>query len=71
MNNNISSASNIGALLSMRVGKIMDTDALIMEGDKTVAECKKVVCQYCQSPFDDKTALLKHIDRLHGGAGLL
>jgi len=31
----------------------------------------KVVCPYCGSPFDDKNALSKHIDRLHGGAGLL
>lgn len=31
----------------------------------------KAVCPYCDSPFDDKTALSKHIDRLHGGAGLL
>lgn len=29
------------------------------------------VCPYCESPFDDKNALSKHIDRLHGGAGLL
>ena len=31
----------------------------------------KAVCPYCESPFDDKNALSKHIDRLHGGAGLL
>ena len=31
----------------------------------------KAVCPYCESPFDDKGALSKHIDRLHGGAGLL
>jgi len=31
----------------------------------------KVVCPYCDSPFDDKNTLSKHIDRLHGGAGLL
>lgn len=31
----------------------------------------KAVCPYCESPFDDNTALSKHIDRLHGGAGLL
>lgn len=31
----------------------------------------KAVCPYCESPFDDKTTLSKHIDRLHGGAGLL
>lgn len=34
-------------------------------------ESAKVVCPYCESPFDDKTTLSKHIDRLHGGAGLL
>lgn len=34
-------------------------------------ESANVVCPYCESPFDDKTALSKHIDRLHGGAGLL
>lgn len=31
----------------------------------------KAVCPYCESPFDDKATLSKHIDRLHGGAGLL
>jgi len=31
----------------------------------------KAVCPYCESPFDDKNSLSKHIDRLHGGAGLL
>ena len=31
----------------------------------------KAVCPYCQSLSDDKDALSKHIDRLHGGAGLL
>ena len=31
----------------------------------------KAVCPYCESPFDDKNTLSKHIDRLHGGAGLL
>ena len=31
----------------------------------------KAVCPYCDSPFDDKNTLSKHIDRLHGGAGLL
>lgn len=30
-----------------------------------------VVCPYCESPFDTKEALSKHIDRLHTGTGVL
>jgi CBS domain-containing protein len=30
-----------------------------------------VVCPYCESPFDSKEALSKHIDRLHTGSGVL
>ncbi len=31
----------------------------------------KVVCPYCESPFDTKEALSSHIDRLHTGMGVL
>jgi len=31
----------------------------------------KLVCPYCESPFDTKEALSKHIDRLHSGTGVL
>lgn len=31
----------------------------------------KLVCPYCSSPFDDKEALSKHIDRIHSGSGVL
>ena len=31
----------------------------------------KVVCPYCELPYDTKDALSKHIDRLHTGAGVL
>jgi len=31
----------------------------------------KLSCPYCNSPFDDKDALSRHIDRLHIGSGLL
>lgn len=31
----------------------------------------EVVCPYCQSRFDNKADLSKHIDRLHLGSGLL
>jgi signal-transduction protein with cAMP-binding, CBS, and nucleotidyltransferase domain len=32
---------------------------------------KKISCPYCQSSFDNKNDLSKHIDRIHIGAGLL
>lgn len=31
----------------------------------------KIVCPYCQSKFENKQELSKHIDRLHLGSGLL
>jgi uncharacterized C2H2 Zn-finger protein len=31
----------------------------------------KFPCPYCESPFDDKEALSRHIDRLHEETGIL
>jgi signal-transduction protein with cAMP-binding, CBS, and nucleotidyltransferase domain len=31
----------------------------------------KILCPYCESKFEDKQELSKHIDRLHLGSGLL
>jgi len=31
----------------------------------------KLVCPYCESPFDTKEGLSSHIDRLHSGSGVL
>jgi CBS domain-containing protein len=31
----------------------------------------KLVCPYCDSPFDTKEGLSSHIDRLHSGSGVL
>jgi uncharacterized C2H2 Zn-finger protein len=31
----------------------------------------QLTCPYCDSKFADKIDLSKHIDRIHGGAGLL
>jgi CBS domain-containing protein len=31
----------------------------------------KIICPYCESKFDNKTDLSKHIDRIHLGSGLL
>ena len=32
---------------------------------------EKSSCPYCDSVFDDKDELSKHIDRIHHGSGLL
>ena len=31
----------------------------------------RIVCPYCESKFDNKADLSKHIDRIHLGSGLL
>lgn len=47
---------------------IINPRAIAVIKDLTQA---KLVCPYCSSPFDDKDALSKHIDRIHGGSGVL
>jgi uncharacterized C2H2 Zn-finger protein len=42
---------------------------IIMNADRT--EIVTVSCPYCQSKFKDNAELLKHIDRIHTGLGLL
>ena len=32
---------------------------------------EKIVCPYCESTFETKEELSKHIDRIHHGSGLL
>jgi hypothetical protein len=32
---------------------------------------EKIVCPYCESEFESKDELSKHIDRIHHGSGLL
>ncbi|MFY9301417.1 MAG: hypothetical protein WAO91_09540 [Candidatus Nitrosotenuis sp.] len=32
---------------------------------------KQVTCPYCESKFQNKDDLSKHIDRIHHGSGLL
>ncbi len=31
----------------------------------------RIICPYCNSDFDDKNALSRHIDRIHGDSGAL
>ncbi len=47
---------------------IINPKAIVLIKDQSQA---KLACPYCSSPFDDKEALSKHIDRIHGGSGLL
>jgi CBS domain-containing protein len=47
---------------------IINPKAIAYIRDTTLA---KVVCPYCELPYDSKEALSKHIDRLHTGAGVL
>ncbi|WP_268543580.1 hypothetical protein [Candidatus Nitrosotenuis cloacae] len=32
---------------------------------------EKIICPYCESEFQSKDDLSKHIDRIHGDSGLL
>jgi signal-transduction protein with cAMP-binding, CBS, and nucleotidyltransferase domain len=47
---------------------LIDTKSIAYMKDTSLANLK---CPYCESPFDTKEGLSKHIDRLHGGAGVL
>ena len=47
---------------------LIDTKSIAYMKDPNLAKLK---CPYCESPFDTKEGLSKHIDRLHGGAGVL
>jgi CBS domain-containing protein len=62
------SMSTVDALTEGAPMCIINPNAVKYVKDLSTA---KAVCPYCESPFDDKIALSKHIDRLHGGAGLL
>ncbi len=62
------SMSTVDALTEGAPMCIINPNAVKYVKDLSTA---KAVCPYCESPFDDKNALSKHIDRLHGGAGLL
>lgn len=47
---------------------IINPKAIVYMKDTSSA---KLTCPYCESPFDTKEALSKHIDRLHAGTGIL
>jgi aspartate carbamoyltransferase regulatory subunit len=47
---------------------IINPKAIVYMKDTSSAN---LTCPYCESPFDTKEALSKHIDRLHAGTGIL
>ena len=47
---------------------IINPKAIVYMKDVSSA---KLVCPYCESPFDTKEGLSSHIDRLHSGTGVL
>jgi CBS domain-containing protein len=47
---------------------IINPKAIVYMKDMSTA---KLVCPYCESPFDTKEGLSSHIDRLHSGSGVL
>jgi CBS domain-containing protein len=47
---------------------IINPKAIVYMKDVSTA---KMVCPYCESPFDTKEGLSSHIDRLHSGSGVL
>jgi CBS domain-containing protein len=65
----ISSSSEEDTVLSGTPVCIINSKSISYVKDKSKANFK---CPYCESPFDTKEGLSKHIDRLHeGGAGIL
>jgi CBS domain-containing protein len=47
---------------------IINPKAIVYMRDISTA---KLMCPYCESPFDTKEGLSNHIDRLHSGSGVL
>ena len=62
------SVSSEDAVLQGTPMCIIDTKSITYLKDPSNSRFK---CPYCESPFDTKESLSKHIDRLHGESGVL
>ena len=62
------SVSSEDAVLQGTPMCIIDTKSITYIKDASNSRFK---CPYCESPFDTKESLSKHIDRLHGESGVL
>ncbi|HEY7570216.1 MAG TPA: CBS domain-containing protein [Nitrososphaeraceae archaeon] len=73
----IKTISPIGSVTLMSIVGNMPEESLELaevESPNLVSNTEqivKIVCPYCESKFDNKTDLSKHIDRIHLGSGLL
>jgi CBS domain-containing protein len=74
---NIKTISPMGAVTLMSIVGNMPEESLELaeiespnSGD-TAGQVIRIVCPYCESKFDNKSDLSKHIDGIHLGSGLL
>jgi signal-transduction protein with cAMP-binding, CBS, and nucleotidyltransferase domain len=63
----------IGSVTLMSlVGNVPESNIDLVELEKPqTSETPILTCPYCESKFNEKTELSKHIDRIHLGSGLL
>lgn len=64
----LSTVSTVDAAISGTPVCIINPKAIVYMKDLHMA---KLVCPYCESPFDTKEGLSGHIDRVHAGSGVL
>jgi CBS domain-containing protein len=77
LTSNIKTISPVGAVTLMSIVGNMPTESLELaeiespNPGSTIEKVIRIICPYCESKFDNKTDLSKHIDRIHLGSGLL
>ena len=70
-------ATPIGVVTLMSIVGNVPAESLVLaeiespSPGKTVETVVNITCPYCQSKFQDKKELSRHIDRIHVGSGLL
>ena len=73
--NNTSIISGVITLMSIvgsNTNQTIDLAEVELPSNSTVTGRKiMIICPYCQSKFEDKDQLSRHIDRIHVGSGLL
>lgn len=74
---NIKTVSPVGVVTLMSIVGNMPEESLELaeiespNPGETAEQIIRIVCPYCQSKFDSKSDLSKHIDGIHLGSGLL
>jgi CBS domain-containing protein len=74
-NNNTTTISGVITIMSIvgsNPNQTVDLAEVELPSNSTVTGRKiMIICPYCQSKFEDKDQLSRHIDRIHVGSGLL